>query len=116
MVAVGAVLSSKPKEFVMVAFGRADEVMKESDPRLVSGIGGSLYWYKKTGISFGFSKSSDIDLSCPDVSETDGAYKLSWMYNFWNSSGGFRVGVTTGLYNSSTYRKVIMSKRLSECY
>ena len=51
---MGAVEVKNPTRLVLVAFGSAEEVMKESRPRSVEGV----YWYKMRGSLSTVSKTN----------------------------------------------------------
>jgi hypothetical protein len=66
---------------------------------------GQVYWYRTTGLSFGFSPNLTIRQTSADNQDLDSSVRLSWLLD--QDMGGYRAGVTRSLADNSLWHKVI---------
>jgi len=66
---------------------------------------GQVYWYRTTGLSFGFSPNSFIRQTSADNEDLYSPLRLSWLLD--QNMGGYRAGVTRSLANNLLWHKVV---------
>ena len=100
---------------VVAAAPRADVLFDTGINANVTHNANGSEWYFNAHYSWGFAKGGDtVFKSECDTSSADGQYRLCW-HTVDNGAGGYRSGTTTGLNNSTSYRRVIYQSDGNQC-
>lgn len=90
---------------LLAAASRADVLFDTGQGNVTHPANGSEWYYSPT-YSWGFAGAGDsVSRSSCDVGGTNADYRLCWHTDEW--SGGYRVGATEGLNNSTDWERVV---------